>query len=109
MLASWPDEAGRAAHLAGFHAAQGLIFEGTGQMSKTHSGVQAQFSSLARNESRLDLGLRSFLGRAFRFKTSADYETGSERMITQAQASTTIDNAVRFVETIASIIESDGS
>jgi uncharacterized protein (UPF0332 family) len=27
----WPDEAGRAAYLAGFHAAQAFIFESTGK------------------------------------------------------------------------------
>jgi hypothetical protein len=34
MLAQWPDEAGRAAYLAGFHAAQGFIFEQTGRAAK---------------------------------------------------------------------------
>jgi hypothetical protein len=33
----WPDEAGRAAYLAGLHAAQALIFETTGQLRKRHS------------------------------------------------------------------------
>jgi uncharacterized protein (UPF0332 family) len=36
----WPDEAGRAAYLAGLHAAQALIFENTGKVIKRHSGVQ---------------------------------------------------------------------
>lgn len=48
MLDLWPDESGRAAYLAGFHAAQALIFEKTGKTSKTHSGVQAQFAALAK-------------------------------------------------------------
>ncbi|HXO90683.1 MAG TPA: hypothetical protein VN849_07820 [Stellaceae bacterium] len=30
----WPDEAGRAAYLAGLHAAQALIFETAGRVSK---------------------------------------------------------------------------
>ena len=32
------DEAGRAAYLAGFHAAQALISERTGRVAKTHDG-----------------------------------------------------------------------
>jgi uncharacterized protein (UPF0332 family) len=36
----WPDEAGRAAYLAGFQASQALIFERSGRVLKTHSGVQ---------------------------------------------------------------------
>jgi len=39
MLDRWPDEAGRAAYLAGFHAAQAFIYEQTGRTVKTHSGV----------------------------------------------------------------------
>jgi uncharacterized protein (UPF0332 family) len=30
----WPDEAGRAAYLAGLHAAQALIFESTGKAAR---------------------------------------------------------------------------
>jgi uncharacterized protein (UPF0332 family) len=32
----WPDEAGRAAYLAGLHAAQALIFEASGEVTKSH-------------------------------------------------------------------------
>lgn len=46
----WPDEAGRAAYLAGFHAAQAHIFERSGRMLKTHSGVQMEFAWLAKND-----------------------------------------------------------
>jgi len=43
------EAAGRAAYLAAFHAAQALIFERIGKVPKTHHGVHAQFSRLARN------------------------------------------------------------
>ena len=33
----WPDEAGRAAYLAGLHAAQALIFEASGEITKSHA------------------------------------------------------------------------
>ena len=34
------DAAGRTAYLAGFHAAQALIFDRIGRVVKTHHGVQ---------------------------------------------------------------------
>ncbi len=37
------DDAGRAAYLAAFHAAQATILELTGKVVKTHRGVQANF------------------------------------------------------------------
>lgn len=40
----WPDEAGRVAYLAGFHAAQAFIFESTGKAARWHGGVQRQFA-----------------------------------------------------------------
>ena len=37
------DDAGRAAYLAAFHAAQAIIFDRTGKVVKTHRGVQSEF------------------------------------------------------------------
>ena len=54
----WPDEAGRAAYLAGLHAAQALIFESTGKVIKRHKGVQREFGRLAKNDPRFDMELR---------------------------------------------------
>ena len=36
-------DAGRAAYLAAFHAAQAIIFERSGKMAKTHKGVNIEF------------------------------------------------------------------
>jgi hypothetical protein len=41
----WPDEAGRAAYLAGLHAAQALIFEASGEVTKSHKRVQVRAPS----------------------------------------------------------------
>jgi uncharacterized protein (UPF0332 family) len=59
----WPDEAGRRAYLAGFHAAPALIFERSGRMLKTHSGVPTEFARLAKNDTAFAMELRRFLGR----------------------------------------------
>jgi uncharacterized protein (UPF0332 family) len=42
------EAAGRTAYLAGFHAAQALIFERTGKTSKTHSGFHTEFLRLTK-------------------------------------------------------------
>jgi len=65
-LEHWPDEAGRAAYLAAFHAAQALIFEETGDVAKTHSGVRGQFGRLVKDDPNCDAELRFFLGNAWR-------------------------------------------
>ena len=60
MLPSWPDEAGRLAYLAGFHAAQALIFERETRVSKTHYGVHTVFSRLIPAELGYPPELRDF-------------------------------------------------
>ena len=42
--------AGRTVYLAGFHAAQALIFENTEKTPKTHSGVQTEFLRLTKSD-----------------------------------------------------------
>lgn len=53
----WPDEAGRAAYLAGLHAAQALIVERTGKVIRRHRGVR-ELGRLTKDEPRFDLDLR---------------------------------------------------
>jgi uncharacterized protein (UPF0332 family) len=69
----YSDEAARAAYLAGFHAAQALISERTGQIAKSHSGVRSAFARLVKDDPQIDRALVRFLGRAYRFKEIADY------------------------------------
>jgi uncharacterized protein (UPF0332 family) len=105
MLAGqWPDEAGRAAYLAGFHAAQALLFESTGRTPKTHSGVQTEFARLIKDDERFDIAQRRFLGRAYNLKAVADYETGPASHVTPAQAQEAIDSAKRFVASVVTRI-----
>ena len=108
MLANqWPDEAGRAAYLAGFHAAQALIFEKQGRAVKSHSGVQAQFAQLVKDDPRFDIEQRRFLGRAYNLKSLVDYETGPGAHITPVQAREAIQMAERFVAGVAVLIPED--
>jgi uncharacterized protein (UPF0332 family) len=70
------EPAGRTAYLAGFHAAQALIFETGGRVYKSHGGLRGEFSRLVRNDLRVDDHNRAFLGRTYNLKGIADYLTG---------------------------------
>ena len=100
----YSDEAGRAAYLAAFQAAQALIFARTGKAVKTHSGLRSTFARLAKDEPRLDRTLTRFLARAYKVKEIADYGIGPQAVVTIAEAQDTIDAAARFIDRIAEIL-----
>lgn len=81
FLDDYPDEAGRAAYLAAFHAAQALISERTGRIARKHAGVRSQFNLLTKDDSRIDPPLRRFLSDGFNLKTVADYGVGPDAVI----------------------------
>jgi uncharacterized protein (UPF0332 family) len=104
----WPDEAGRAAYLAGLHAAQALIFESTGQAIKRHSGVQREFARLVKDDPRFDVQLRAFLPRAYNLKAIADYDTCPGSRVSPESAREAIQTARRFVDCVAGLIPANG-
>lgn len=94
------DYAGRAAYMAGFHAAQALIFKHVDRIYKTHKGVQAEFLRLTRNDPRFAPHLRGFLSRAYDLKAIADYETGSGSRIPYEEAAAALETAKEFLACI---------
>ncbi len=98
------EAAGRTAYLAGFHAAQALIFETHDRTFKTHSSVQGEFARLVKDDPRFDVDLRAFLGRAYNLKAIADYETGAGSRVSHEHAAEAIAGAVRFVETLSALL-----
>jgi len=100
----WPDEAGRAAYLAGLHAAQALIFERTGKVIRRHRGVQNELRRLTKDKPRFDPELRAFLGRTYNLKAIADYETGPGAEVTVDQAGQAIATARRFIAGIDELL-----
>jgi uncharacterized protein (UPF0332 family) len=97
VVEEWPAEAGRAAYLAAFHAAQALIAEKTGRAVKTHKGVNVSFQRLTMGDNRIDRDLRGFLSRGYDLKVSADYGTGPDGMVSEAAAHEAMATAKRFV------------
>ncbi len=100
----WTDEAGRAAYLAGFHAAQGLLFEKSDRVFKTHKGVQSEFLRLIKDEPSFDVEVRAFLGQAYNLKAIADYETGPGARVSDERASAALRTARHFVASVTSLL-----
>ena len=98
------DDAGRAAYLAGLHAAQAFIFETTGRVFKKHSGVQREFSRQVKDDPRVDTSLRTFLSRTYQLKAIADYETGPGSHVSEEIAREAIQTARRLVECVAGLL-----
>jgi uncharacterized protein (UPF0332 family) len=98
------EDAGRAAYLTAFHAAQALIHERENRTLKTHRGVQSEFSKLIRDDLSIPADLRGFVSRAYAFKTIADYDPLTSVLPTQEDARIAIDTAGRFVEEILRLI-----
>jgi uncharacterized protein (UPF0332 family) len=102
------EDAGRAAYLAGLHAAQALIFENTDKARKKHSGVQREFARLVKDDARFDVQLRAFLPRTYNLKAIADYETGPGSKVSPESAREAIQTARRFVECVTTLIPPNG-
>jgi uncharacterized protein (UPF0332 family) len=98
------EDAGRAAYLAAFHAAQALIYERENRTLKTHGGVQSEFSKLIRDDPSVPTDLRGFVSRAYAFKTIADYDPLTSVPPTEEDARAAIETAGRFVEEVLRII-----
>lgn len=91
------DAAGRTAYLAGFHAAQALLFERESRVVKTHNGVHTEWQRLTRDDDTVEPALRAFLSRSYSFKVTADYGLDPLDRVTEEQASTAIATAERLV------------
>ena len=99
------EAAGQAAYLAAFHAAKALIFERNAKVPKTHRGVHAQFSRLAKDIPRLGVELSRFLSQAYDFKAVADYEIGPDATLPLAEAISATEAAENFVARISKLLE----
>lgn len=99
-----PQVAAKEAYLAAYHAAHAFVFESTGKVVKSHSGMRTVFAGVAKGDPRVDRTLAAHLGRAYKFKEVADYGVGSQAVVTEKEAQDVIDIAQRFVGTIARLL-----
>jgi uncharacterized protein (UPF0332 family) len=98
------EAAGRAAYMAGFHAAQAVIFETSGRIFKSHGGLQGEFQRMVRSDPRVSDDIRAFLGRTYNLKAIADYLIGPGSHISPEMAHEAVDSAHRFVECVAGLM-----
>ena len=98
------EDAGRAAYLASYQAAEAFISERTGRIAKTHSGAHREFARLAMRESRIDDELRRFLPQAYNLKAICDYELGPDAIVPYEKAAAAIETAARFVKCLTAIL-----
>lgn len=101
------DAAGRTAYLAAFNAAHALIASCRDRNPRTHGGTAKLFLEIARDDPRIDEGMRTFLSTSYRLKSIADYELGADAHVSQAQASAALQGARRFVASVEAIIAHD--
>ena len=99
-----PEIAAREAYYAAFQAAQAYIFENTGRIAKTHSGVHAEFARLAKDDPQIDRALLPFLGQAYDYKSISDYEVGPLAQVYLEDALEVLEKASGFVACITSWI-----
>jgi uncharacterized protein (UPF0332 family) len=96
--------AARSAYYAAFHAAQALIISQTGKVAKTHSGVRAEYSRLAKGNEHIRPEFGAFLAKAYAYKEIDDYSMEKKSVITMAMAKNAIDLAEEFVDCIAGVL-----
>ena len=94
----------RLAYHAQFHAAQALIFERSGQVGKTHKGVNVQFHKLAKSEASFDPNLAGKLSATYHYKEIADYEIGVRAVVSADDATTAITIAEHFVAEVKRVL-----
>ncbi len=97
--------AARSAYFVAFHAAEAYIFERTGKVAKTHSGVRSEFARLARHSPEIEKAVAAFLAEAYKFKEMSDYGLDRSQSVTIEEANGAIANAERFLAVVAAILD----
>ena len=98
-----PEVAGKEAYLAGYHAAEAVIFERTGKTAKTHKGVRASFARVSVNEPTLR-EFTAFLAQGYELKSLADYGVDPDLHVSVDDAKTAIDTAGRLLRCVTELL-----
>jgi len=99
-----PKATARCAYFAAFHAAEAFIFERSGKVAKTHSGVESEFSRLFRTVSGAEERLPRFLGETYVYKDISDYMAARRPAPSEAEAHETLETAARFSDNIRGLL-----
>lgn len=107
LAGSFGEAAGREAYLAALHAALAYNLHRTGKTPKTHGGTRSEFSRLAREDPRVDPNHAILLGRAYEFKTVADYE--QVMPFSQDDITRALQEALAMIDAMALTVETECS
>ena len=92
--------AARSAYYAVFHAAEALIFQYSGKIAKTHSGVRSEFSRIWLTILHLDNWYTTFFAQTYSFKEISDYGSVRDKSVTMEIAEDAIAGAKKFVAAV---------
>lgn len=95
----------RSAYYAAFHAAEALIFEFTGKIAKTHSGVRSELARLMPELPGINRNFLVFLAQAYKFKEISDYGVGDAAVVSDDEARTAIDEAAVLIEQVTALLK----
>ena len=83
---------------------EAFIIERTGKIARTHSGVRAEFSRLARANPGIDKKFTVFLAQAYMYKEISDYSVEPGEIITVSEAEEAILTAGQFLDCIGNLL-----
>jgi uncharacterized protein (UPF0332 family) len=106
FAAGFYEVAAREAYLAALSAARALIFEMTGKVAKTHTGVRTIFLKLVHEGMPFDRNVADFLAEGFELKTTVDYGDSSE--VRPGSAADAISAAGAFVTAVRAAVGGTG-
>lgn len=98
------EAAGRNAYLAACHAARGLLFEDSGEITNRHQRLWGDLTHALHKRGVNDPTLTAFLPNAYALKRVADYETGSSE-ITMERAERAVMDAADFIKRLLEIVQ----
>lgn len=104
LAISLPKVAARSAYYVAFHAAEALLLARTDRIAKTHTGLRAALAQVLPGSAGENRELLTFLARAYKFKELSDYGIGRAADVTEAEASSLIEGATRFLDRVTTLI-----
>jgi uncharacterized protein (UPF0332 family) len=96
----------RSAYYAAFHASEAYIFERTGRIVKTHSGVRSELARLVKGLPGGERALTSFLAKAYVYKEISDYGVGAGAVTSETAANEAVEAAGDFIDRIEFLLTS---